>query len=49
VMRGGSTRPLCVTAVGIDAGLAAAGVARMAGHHRTPTILKRVDRLARDS
>lgn len=47
VMRGESTRPLYVTAVGIDARVAAEGVARMAGHHRMPTILQRVDHLAR--
>jgi deoxyribonuclease V len=49
VVRGGSTRPLYVTAVGIDVDAVAAGIARMAGQHRIPTILKRVDRLARDS
>ena len=42
VTRGGSTRPLYVTAAGIDAGVVAEGVARMAGPHRMPTILKRV-------
>lgn len=47
VMRGGSTRPLYVTSVGIDVGLAAGCIARMAGQHRMPTILRRVDLLAR--
>jgi len=47
VTRGASIRPLYVTAVGIDAVVAAEGVIRMAGQHRIPTILKRVDRLAR--
>ena len=47
VMRGESTRPLYVTAAGIDADVAAEGVARMAGLHRMPVILKRVDRLTR--
>src|SRR5262249_5654871 len=49
VSRGGSTRPLFVTSVGIPVSVAAEGVARMHGDHRVPTILKRVDRLARDS
>jgi deoxyribonuclease V len=49
VTRSGSARPLYITAVGIDAGVVAEGVARMAGEHRMPTILKLVDRLARDS
>jgi len=47
VTRGASTRPLYITAIGIDASLAAEGVARMAGLHRLPVILKRVDRLTR--
>ncbi len=49
VHRGGSTRPLYVTAVGIDPQAAAAGVAQMHGPHRHPTMLKRVDRLCRDA
>jgi deoxyribonuclease V len=49
VARGTSSRPLYVTAEGIDVARAAAGVRRMHGAHRIPTILKRVDRLARDS
>lgn len=47
VTRGASTRPLYITAIGIDADLAAEGVARMAGPHRIPAILKQVDRLTR--
>ena len=49
VARGASARPLYVTAEGIDVTRAADDVRRMHGAHRIPTILKRVDRLARDS
>jgi len=49
VLRGDSTRPLFVTAVGIEPEVAAQHVRDMAGEHRLPTLLKRVDRLARDS
>jgi deoxyribonuclease V len=49
VTRGTSARPLYVSAVGIDAAKAAAGVRSMAGDHRIPTLLKRADRLARDA
>lgn len=49
VLRGGSSKPLYVTAVGMDLAAAAANVARMHGPHRLPTMLKRVDRLARDA
>jgi deoxyribonuclease V len=47
VLRGGSRRPLFISAVGIDVGAAAEGVLAMAGDARIPTILKRVDRLSR--
>jgi deoxyribonuclease V len=47
VQRGTSARPLFVTAIGIDAGAAAAHVRSMHGEHRLPTLLKRVDTLAR--
>ncbi len=47
VFRGGSRRPLIVTAVGLDAQTAAAHVASMHGAHRIPALLKRVDALAR--
>ena len=47
VLRGRSTRPLYVTAVGIDAAHAAECVVQMAGNNRLPTILKRADSLAR--
>lgn len=49
VHRGGSTRPVWVTSVGVDVAIAAPAVRRMHGAHRIPTILKRVDRLARDA
>jgi deoxyribonuclease V len=47
VRRGGSHRPLYVTAVGIDLAEAARSVQRMHGPHRVPTLLKRVDLLCR--
>ena len=47
VVRGASARPLYVTAVGIAAADAAAHVLGMHGLHRLPTLLKRVDQLAR--
>jgi deoxyribonuclease V len=47
VLRGGSLSPLYVTAVGIDVDEAAAHIQAMAGPHRIPTLLKRVDQLAR--
>jgi deoxyribonuclease V len=47
VHRGGSARPLYVTAAGIDPAVAAAMVTAMAGAHRIPDALRRVDRLAR--
>jgi deoxyribonuclease V len=48
VLRGGSRRPLFVTAVGLDAGRAAELVEKMHGAHRIPTLLARADRLARE-
>jgi deoxyribonuclease V len=48
VHRGGSKNPLFVTARGIDVALAAEGVRSMAGEHRFPRLLKRVDLLARE-
>ncbi len=47
VYRGGSTRPLFVSTAGIPAPEAAIGVTRMHGPHRFPTLLQRVDHLAR--
>lgn len=49
IERGDSKAPLHVTALGIDVAEAAKHVVEMHGPHRTPTLLKRVDRLARDS
>lgn len=48
VLRGASSSPLYVTTAGIDRGAAQGLVQRMAGEHRIPTVLKRVDRLCRD-
>jgi deoxyribonuclease V len=47
VLRGASARPLYVTAAGIASDVAAAHIASMHGAHRIPTLLGRVDRLAR--
>jgi len=47
VVRGGSARPLYVSAVGIDAEEAAKGVQSMHGQHRIPTLLQIADRAAR--
>jgi deoxyribonuclease V len=47
VKRGESKNPLYVTAVGMDLDFAARQVRDMAGPHRIPTLLKRVDRAAR--
>lgn len=49
IERGDSKAPLYVTALGIDVAVAATHIVSMHGPHRTPTLLKRVDRLARDS
>ncbi|MFY9973633.1 MAG: endonuclease V [Chromatiaceae bacterium] len=47
VYRGGSLRPLYVTAAGMSLEVAADHVRRMAGGHRIPALARRVDRLAR--
>lgn len=47
VQRGGSGRPLFVTAAGMNADRAAELVRGMHGPYRMPTLLKRVDQLAR--
>jgi deoxyribonuclease V len=49
ILRGVSRQPLFVTAIGTDVAAAAAAVRGMHGEHRIPTVLKRVDRLARDA
>lgn len=48
VRRGDSQSPLYVTAAGLDAAQAAEALRRMHGPYRLPTLLKRVDRLARE-
>ncbi|MCM2371915.1 endonuclease V [Aporhodopirellula aestuarii] len=45
--RGGSARPLYITAVGIPIAQAVHNIAAMHGPHRFPSILRRVDRLSR--
>jgi deoxyribonuclease V len=47
VVRGAGARPLYVTAAGIPVDDAAALVSAMAGAHRIPDALRRVDRLSR--
>jgi deoxyribonuclease V len=47
VRRPGSEKPLFVTAVGVDLATAAQQVASMHGPFRIPTLLRRVDQLAR--
>lgn len=47
IVRGESASPLFVTAVGLDAQLAADHVVAMHGPFRIPTLLKRADSLAR--
>jgi deoxyribonuclease V len=49
VLRGTSRQPLFVTTASTDVAAAAAAVRAMHGAHRIPTLLKRVDRLARDA
>lgn len=47
VLRGGSERPLWVTAAGMDPREACDRVRKMHGAHRLPTLLKRADSLCR--
>lgn len=49
VLRPGSRRPLYVTAAGLNSQEAGRLVARMAGEHRIPTMLRRADSIARES
>lgn len=49
VLRGESQTPLFVTSVGMPLIAAAAGIQRMHGAHRMPTLLKQADSLARQS
>ena len=48
VLRGKAKVPLFVTAAGIDVIEAASNIGRMAGSFRVPSLLKRVDRVARE-
>lgn len=48
VYRGGSRKPLFVTAAGMDVEQAAEHVQAMAGSHRIPLMVKTVDRLAKE-
>lgn len=47
ILRGESRQPLYITAEGVDVEAAARAVRAMHGPHRHPTLLKRVDQLAR--
>ena len=49
VLRGSSESPVFVTAAGLAIEEAVAGVKRMHGEHRIPTLAGRADRLARDA
>lgn len=49
ILRGASQQPLFVTATSADVAAVARSVRVMHGAHRIPTLLKRVDRLARDA
>jgi deoxyribonuclease V len=49
VFRRGSIRPLYVTSAGVDQKKAAERIRMMHGDHRVPTLLKRVDLLAREN
>ena len=49
IFRGISQQPLFVTATSADVAAIAQSVRTMHGAHRIPTLLKRVDRLARDA
>lgn len=49
LFRGGSRRPLYITAAGMPLPTAAGNIARMHGPYRTPTLLRQVDRIARAS
>lgn len=49
VLRGDATRPLYITAAGMDSTLAASWVAQLAGPYRLPDVLRRADALSRGS
>jgi len=46
--RGESDRPLYITAIGMDLGVAAAHIKHMSGEHRMPTLLKKLDGLTKE-
>lgn len=48
VFRGKSTNPLFVTAAGMELKVAARHISEMHGNYRTPTLLKKVDKLSRE-
>jgi deoxyribonuclease V len=48
IFRGGSIHPLYVTSAGVDLQKASERIRTMHGAHRIPTLLKRVDLLARE-
>ncbi|WP_081083188.1 endonuclease V [Burkholderia anthina] len=49
ILRGGSSRPLFVTAVGIDLESAKSNIVKMVEKFRIPDLIKAADRLSRDS
>lgn len=48
LLRGNSSRPLFITSIGLQYAAAASNVGMMAGEFRIPTMIKAVDRLARE-
>lgn len=48
VFRGESTKPLYVTAIGIDIDIATGNITKMHGDYRLPTLLKELDRLTKE-
>jgi deoxyribonuclease V len=49
LLRGQSTRQLYITAVGVPLDVAAGHIGQMAGAHRLPTLLKKLDMLTRQT
>ncbi|VWB41731.1 endonuclease V [Burkholderia lata] len=48
ILRGGSSKPLFVTAAGIDLELAKSNIVKMIGKFRIPDLIKATDRLSRN-
>ena len=48
LVRGGSSRPLYITAIGIDLETAVGNIEKMNGNFRIPTLLKELDKMTRD-